>query len=301
MKRMSIIAALAVGLLALPGAAMADRGGNGNGMPHKNDPPTLRHHSEPWDGWNRGRSFWNKRFDAYARLAPAAGVTTHGHVFLRQRDGALTVRLQVSDLAPGSRHAAFIRQGTCATGTNVLALPDMIAGARGHAKLFITLPTEAGKDYAAAGYSVAVHESWGTDPGVALACGDIRDRAQKGSARVRPYAGAGETHGKVHVKQKAGTTHVWVSLKGLVPGSSHAQRLLTGTCGALGALALELPVATADARGKVVGHYQLATGGDLFATDTAYAIHAGDATTPAVACGDLHGSRHGPWWWNWHS
>jgi hypothetical protein len=301
MRRMSIIAALAVGLAAFPAAAMADRGGDGNGMPHKNDPPTLRHFAEPWDGWGRGKPFWNKRFDAYARLTPAAGKTTQGHTFLRQRDGALTVRLEVGGLVAGSRHAAVIRQGTCAAGTPALTLPDLIANNRGRAKLYVALPTAAGADYAAAGFSVSVQESWGDVTGAALACGDVRDRGQKGTARVRPYAGGGDAHGQVQVKQKAGTTHVWINLKGLVPASTHAQRVLVGTCGTLGAVALELPVATADANGRFRAHYQVATAGDLFATPTAYALHTGDATTPAAACGELRGSHHGAWWWNWHS
>jgi len=308
MRRTTIFAVLALGLVAFPAAAMADRGiggGGGGTMPHKDDLPTLRHFAEPWDGWQRGKPFWNKRFDAYARLAPTDGGSVHGQVFLRQREGSLVVRLNVAGLAPGSRHSIHIHQGGCAPAANgpiVLPFPDLIANAGGRAKLYVTLPTEPGKDYAAAGFYVNLHAGFGDAAGGGISCGDVRDRGQKGSARVRSYAGAGDTHGRVEVKQRAGATHVWVNLRGLMPGSTHAQRVFVGSCGALGAVALELPTATADARGRVLAHYELTTGGDLFSTATAYAIHGGDATTPAAACGELRGQRRGgPWWWNWHA
>ena len=100
--------------------------------------------------------------------------------------------VKVNNLAPGSHHALNIVAGSCATpGASALALPDLIAGPKGGARLLITVPTAAGIDLAATGYAVAVSEGSGATAGATIACGDVKARAVWAKAKVKTSVAGG--------------------------------------------------------------------------------------------------------------
>ena len=140
-----VVALVAVACAAaLPAAAAANT----------SKPVEKSHPAKKGDqGWHKGKGAHKG-----VRLAPAAGQTAKGIADLKQHAGALSVGLVVAKLTPGAFYAVHVHTGTCAApGAVSLTLPDIYANERGVAKLVTTVPTAAGANYLAGGFSIDVH------------------------------------------------------------------------------------------------------------------------------------------------
>jgi Cu/Zn superoxide dismutase len=261
-SRLAVALAAVACAAALPAAAVAN-GGHGNSGKHA-----------------------GKGDGTLVRLAPVAGQTAKGKAVLKQRTGALSVKLRVSGLAPGSWHAVHLHAGSCAAqGAVVLPFPDIYADERGVAKLVTTLPTAAAANFVAAGYYINVHAADGTTPGIT--CGDVIVKTEKSFAKTW-LKGAGHEHGAALVEQKGSDVSVWLKLSGLTPGA-HAVHIHAGTCAAPGAVAVSLGDVTAGPDGTAFAKIAATSSIPVALAGFSLDVHAGaSATTSAVvACGDL--------------
>lgn len=291
MRSLRIAAVATAALLALPALAAAH--GNGNGNNGGSDA-----------NWKKGK------WDARAELrATAAGEDAAGQAFLKQRPATVTIALKVVKLDPLGHYTADIHAGTdcAAPGAQALALPDLYADERGVARLWITLPTAAGQNLASTGYLLDVHST--ATPAVQVTCGAIKAPAQKAAARVKPSVDGGTVKGFVAAKQSGANLKVEIHLRGLVPGSTHAQHIHVGSCDAMGAIVVPFADAVADADGDYDAIINVTdAAANVVSGGYIYNIH--EAASPTVggsiACGNLRstGKAHGHWWftprwWAW--
>ena len=241
-------------------------------------------------GWHKGKADHKG-----VRLSPAAGQSAKGVADIKQRAGALSVALVVTKLTPGAFYAAHVHTGTCAApGAVALTLPDVYADEHGVAKLVTTVPTAAGANYLAGGFSIDVHAGPSASATPVISCGDIAAKVVKPekSAAKAFLKGAGAERGHAELVQKGGDVSVWIKLSGLTPGV-HALHLHAGSCAALGAVAVSLGDVTAGPDGtvftKVAALSSIPVVTDAYALD----VHAGASAAPGatVACGDLHSLR----------
>ena len=298
MRPRMILAIAACAVLAVPAAAAA-------GGKHDDN-----------RGKGHGKGATDSRWSARASIEPTAtGENARGDAFMKQRDGALTIALKVRDLDPNTRYASHIHQGVdCASnGAVVLPLPDLITDEHGTVRLWITLATPAGANFATSGYYVNIHPyADATTPGAGITCGEIEPRSTRAKARVRPSAAGSEVEGKVWAKQVGTSLQVEIRLEGLVAGSVHAQHVHIGSCSAQGAVSVPLPDATADSNGKYTAIHTVAApaGVNVVNGGYYYNLHAGSsaAAGDGIACGDLratskkhgkHGWGFGPHGWRW--
>jgi Cu/Zn superoxide dismutase len=278
-----VLALVAVACVAaLPAAAAAN-----NSKPAEKSHSSKKHgHPGKWQG---------KGDHTGVRLSPVAGQKAKGGAELKQRAGALSVALVVSRLTPGAFYAAHVHAGTCAApGAAALTLPDIYADERGVAKLVVTLPTAAGANYLAGGFSIDVHAGPSASATPVISCGDIAakvPKVEKSAAKVF-LKGAAAERGHAELVQKGGDVSVWIKLSGLTPGA-HALHLHAGSCAALGAVAVSLGDVTAGPDGTVFT--KVAALSSILVVTDAYAldVHAGASAAPGatVACGDLHSLR----------
>ena len=162
-----VVALVAVACAAaLPAAAAANTG----------KPVEKSHPAKKGDhGWHKGKGDHKG-----VRLSPAAGQTAKGVADLKQHAGALSVGLVVAKLTPGAFYAAHVHTGTCAApGAVSLTLPDIYANERGVAKLVTTVPTAAGANYLAGGFSIDVHAGPSASATPVISCGDIAAKVVK--------------------------------------------------------------------------------------------------------------------------
>jgi Cu/Zn superoxide dismutase len=279
-----IVAVAAVACIAaLPAVAGAHEG-----KPDKKSHAFKSHHGKPGKG---------KGDDSAVRLTPVAGQTAKGAVFLKQRSGALSVSLIVARLTPGAFYAAHVHAGTCAApGAVALALPDVYADERGVAKLVTTLPTAAGADFLAGGFSVDVHAGSSASATPVITCGDIAAKVAKPekSAAKAYLKGAGAEKGRAELIQNGSEVSVWLKLSGLTPGA-HALQLHAGSCAAPGAVAVSLGDVTAGPDGTVFTKVTATSSILVVSKGYSLDVYAGASAAPgaAVACGDL-------WKTGWH-
>jgi hypothetical protein len=265
---------------ALPAAAAAHKG-------H----PSKGHHGHPGKG----------KDGTVVRLAPVTGQTAKGKAVLKQRPGALSVKLRVSGLTPGAFYAAHLHAGNCAAtvpGAVALTFPDIYADEHGVAKLVTTLPTAANANYVAAGFYVDVHAGPSASVTPVISCGDVTvkpDKATKAFAKAW-LKGAGNERGRAQLHQKGSDVVVWLNLRGLTPGA-HAVQLNAGTCALPGAAVVSLGDVTAGPDGTVSTKIAASSSIPVVGTGFSLAVHAGPSAAPGavVACGDLFrgGWKHG--------
>ena len=259
----------------------------------------------------RAKRFYRSGWEAHAKIVPAANQTAKGHAFLRQHDGALTIAVKIVGLTPWTVHPAHIHTGSCAPGGGAIALPlpDLIANGRGIAKVWITLATEPGKDFAENGFYVNVHKG-GADPdaGDSITCGDIVEHVANGAARVKPL-GTNTVKGAVGLRQIGDKVDQRIQLNMLEPSTTHHTAIHLGTCAAPGAKQTDLSDVVANINGKV--RLAVQTGGvatDVVAPGMIWVVKGSgaDADTP-IGCGEITG-RWGPrewpgdgdpWWHRW--
>jgi hypothetical protein len=259
----------------------------------------------------KAKRFFKSGWEARAVLRPPSGDKPRGVTFLRQHDGALTVALKVAGLAPWSRHAAEIGQGTCASGPSVVPFPDLIANGKGVARLWITLPTDPGKDYAENGFYVNVHAAFGATPGASITCGAIQENPANGVAKVRPVGDASKTRGLVRLHQAGDKVRERIDLNGLAPNSTHAVIIRTGAdCAHIGDAATQMPDISANGRGAVhIGQFKEGITTDVVGPNLLWVVHDGPSANHGapVGCGKIVGrfrARHwasdgDPWWTRW--
>jgi Cu/Zn superoxide dismutase len=277
-----VVALVAVACAAaLPAAAAANSG----------KPAEKSHSVKKGDhGWHKG-----KRDHKGVRLAPVAGQTAKGVADLKQRPGALSVALVVAKLTPGAFYAAHVHAGTCAApGAAALNLPDIYADERGVAKLVVTVPTAAGADYLAGGFSIDVHAGPSASATPVISCGDIAAKIVKPEkiAAKAFLKGAASERGHAELVQNGSDVSVWIKLSGLTPGA-HALHLHAGSCAALGAVAVSLGDVTAGPDGTVLAKVSALSSIPVVTDAYALDVHAGASAAPGatVACGDLHSLR----------
>ncbi len=278
-----VVALVAVACAAaLPAAAAADN--SKPGEKSKSHSVKVKHDN----GFHKG---WSHRG---VHLSPVAGQAAKGVVVLKQHANALTVKLVVTKLTPGAFYAAHVHAGTCAApGAVALALPDVYANEHGVAKLLTSLPTAAGADYLAGGFSVDLHAGPSASATPVISCGDIAPKVsvEKGAAKAW-LKGAAEERGHAEVVQKGSDVSVWIKLRGLTPGA-HALHLHAGSCATPGAVAVSLGDVTAGPDGTV--STKVAASSSILVAMKGYSldVHAGASAAPGatVACGDLWSLR----------
>jgi len=295
MRSLRIAAAVMAAMLAIPALAAAH--GNGHGNNGGSDA-----------NWKKGK------WDARAELrATATGEDAAGQAFLKQRTGTVTIALKVVKLDPLGHYKADIHTGTdcAAPGAQALALPDLYADERGVARLWITLPTAAGQNLASTGNLLDVHavDAGGNAVAGNITCGAIKGTTTKAAARVKPSVDGGTVKGFVAAKQSGANLKVEIHLRGLAPGSTHAQHIHSGTCDAMGPIVVPFADAVADADGDYDAILNITdAAANVVGGGYIYNIH--EAASPTVggsiACGNLHqtGKAHGHWWftprwWAW--
>ncbi len=277
-----VVALVAVACAAaLPAAAAANT----------SKPVEKSHSAKKGDqGWHKGKGAHKG-----VRLAPAAGQTAKGIADLKQHAGALSVGLVVAKLTPGAFYAVHVHTGTCAApGAVSLSLPDIYANERGVAKLVTTVPTAAGANYLAGGFSIDVHAGPSASDTPVISCGDIAAKVVKPekSAAKAFLKGAASERGHAELVQKGSDVSVWIKLSGLTPGA-HALHLHAGSCAALGAVAVSLGDVTAGPDGTVFTKVSALSSIPVVTDAYALDVHAGASAAPGatVACGDLHSIR----------
>ena len=166
----------------------------------------------------------------------------HGHDRAQGREARPARPLQ-----GGHPHGHGLRR----PGRAALALPDLYADERGVARLWITLPTAAGQNLASTGNLLDVHavDAGGNAVAGNITCGAIKAPATKAAARVKPSVAGGTVKGFVAAKQDGASLKVEIHLRGLVPGSAHAQHIHSGSCDAMGPIVVPFADAVADADG----------------------------------------------------
>jgi Cu/Zn superoxide dismutase len=269
---------------ALPAAALANHDGK-HGSKHKVKP--AKHVVL------KGKGAADR---AGVRLSPAAGQTAKGVVHLKQHANALTVSLVVSRLAPGAFYAAHLHAGSCAApGAAALTFPDVYANEHGVATLVTTVPTAAGANYLAGGYSIDVHAGPASAPGAAISCGDLPAKVAKAYAKAW-LKGAAAERGQVELYQKGSDVRVWIKLRGLTPGA-HALQIHAGSCAAPGAAVVSLGDVTAGADGKVSQKITASSTIPVVGKGFSVDVYAGPsaAAGAVAACGDQT-----QWWKKQH-
>jgi len=252
---------------ALPAVAAANSG-----------KPAEKSHSakKAGHGWHKGKGDHKG-----VRLSPAAGQTAKGVADLKQHAGALSVALVVAKLTPGAFYAAHVHAGTCAApGAAALTLPDIYANERGVAKLVTTLPTAAGANFLAAGFSVDVHAGPSASTTPVITCGDVTPKVEKSAAKAF-LKGAGAEKGRAELVQKGSDVSVWIKLSGLTPGA-HALQLHAGTCAAPGAVAVSLGDVTAGPDGTVFTKVTATSTSSVVGKGYSLDVHAGASAAPGA-------------------
>jgi Cu/Zn superoxide dismutase len=115
------------------------------------------------------------------------------------------------------------------------------------------------------------------------------NRDNKTFVRLAPAAGQ-TAKGVVQLKQHANALSIAVRVRGLTPGAFYATDLHSGSCLAQGASAVSFPDLYADERGTatLVTTVPTGPGANFVATGFYVDVHAGNATTAVISCGDLN-------------
>jgi hypothetical protein len=113
--------------------------------------------------------------------------------------------------------------------------------------------------------------------------------AARTTVRLSPVGGQ-TAKGFAELKQNAGALSIALVVSHLTPGKFYAAHVHTGTCATPNApVALTLPDVYANERGVAKLVTTLPTGltDNYIANGFSVDVHAGDATTPAISCGDV--------------
>lgn len=175
---------------------------------------------------------------------------------------AVTVKIVLAGLAPGSTHPSHIHTGSCANQGAVLhPLQNIVADATGNATATTTIPNVA-SGIPASGWYVNVHNGPGlttTDQFLPIVCGDITNTTTSTTAmqtvhvmlNAAPGASVGQAAmGKATLMLSGSTLTVSLTLSGLAPNSKHAAHIHMGSCTSQGKVLYPLTTVVADASGN---------------------------------------------------
>jgi hypothetical protein len=174
----------------------------------------------------------------------------------------LTVKITLVGLAPSSVHPSHIHTGSCANqGAVLYPLTNISADASGDATATTTIPNVTA-GIPATGWYVNVHNGPALAPAtqfLPIVCGDVANSTTSTSAaqsvqvtlNTAPAASAGQAAvGNALLTLNGTTLTVTITISGLVPNSSHAAHIHTGSCSAQGNVLYPLNTITADATGS---------------------------------------------------
>jgi hypothetical protein len=265
----------------------------------------------------------NVPWDGFASLRPAPAVPIviapgpRGFVLLHQRAAAVVIALRVNRLAPFTRYEGRITTGLCTPSAQpggvllprlTLNLPELITDEDGAVRLYATLPSPPGENFAQVGMSVQVLASTAGAVPQVISCGDVRERRAVAKATILPHNHP-TVNGNVAFVQNAFLVRERLNLYGLIPFTAHAQDVYAGTCQAWSGpnLVPQLPAVTASRHGIV--HTALQVPGVMsrvlhFHAGYIYVVRAHGSATPGavIGCGELTGHyapavfQHLGWW-----
>lgn len=174
---------------------------------------------------------------------------------------ALTVKVNLTGLAPSSPHAAHIHNGSCGSNGSVLhPLNTISADGKGVATLDQTIDNVSG-GIPSSGWYLNVHNGTGTDQfsAMSIACANITPQSASTSAGQSQTAhatfGNGEgpsqsASGKATLAIQGGNLLVTITMSGLEPTSKHVAHIHTGSCASQGDAVHALSDVTADNSGN---------------------------------------------------
>ncbi len=173
----------------------------------------------------------------------------------------LTVKMNLTGLAPTSMHAAHIHSGHCGSnGAIVHALNSISANGVGGATLNQTIDNVTG-GIPASGWYLNVHNGTASDEFslISIACVNITPTTTTTSAgqtqtahlTLAPGEGPSEnSSGKATLAIQGGNLVVTITMSGLEPTSTHAAHIHTGSCTSQGNVVYPLNNVTADGSGN---------------------------------------------------
>ena len=172
----------------------------------------------------------------------------------------LTVRISLIGLAPKSTHPAHIHAGSCkgTVKTIVYPLTNVVADATGAGSSITSIRDVTG-GIPASGWYLNVHNGPGLTPDIQytpITCADIVNPTPslktKQTVNV-PLADALSANqaasGVAHLTLSNGQLTVVLAMKGLVPESTHAVHIHSGSCASQGKILYPLKPITADNMG----------------------------------------------------
>jgi len=164
--------------------------------------------------------------------------TPYGYTDLKwdAKSENLTVTIKLVGLTQNSTHPAHIHLGDCkAMGPVKYMLNNVVADAAG-VGTSSTVIKDVDGGIAASGWSINVHNGPGLAPAdqfIPIACGNISNLHKEHALQVRLGATSGANQAAAGISLltlKNHTLTVIVVVRGLVPGSIHAEHIHVGTC-----------------------------------------------------------------------
>ncbi|HLZ63857.1 MAG TPA: CHRD domain-containing protein [Ktedonosporobacter sp.] len=173
---------------------------------------------------------------------------------------ALTVKLALTGLTPGSTHPAHIHAGTCKNaGKALYTLEDVVADAKGAASSITKIPNVT-SGIPANGWYVNVHNGPNMTPdtqALPISCADVTNpgsseqKAQNVQLSLADSTAAGEAaRGSALLVLSGNQLTVTVSMQGLVPNTAHAAHISNGACASEGRVLYLLYPVKANAAGE---------------------------------------------------
>ncbi len=172
----------------------------------------------------------------------------------------LTVKVDLSGLAPNSTHPEHIHTGTCkSSGAVLYPLKPLIANALGVATSETTI-TEVKDGIPASGWSINVHNGPNLSPDIQfapIACGNITNATASTKSNQSVHVTLGDStaanesaSGTAQLSIAGGKLTVKVTLSGLAANSTHIAHIHTGTCDAQGKVLYPLTSIVANSNGN---------------------------------------------------
>jgi hypothetical protein len=213
---------------------------------------------------------------------------------------ALTVKLSLVGLAPGSEHPAHIHAGSCGQQSRIIyPLQFVAADVHGVAATTTDIPHVA-NGIPATGWYINVHNGPGlatNDQDLPIVCGNIVNSQAAQSVQVAlnsaPNTIVGQSvAGTAQLSLSGGTLVVKLTVSGLEPGSSHAAHIHTGSCASQGGVVYPLQVVVADMWGKATVTTTIPNVPTIPGSGWYVNVHHSTALTTStgfdpVACGDV--------------
>lgn len=175
------------------------------------------------------------------------------------KEGTLSVKVELTGLAPNSTHAAHIHAGVCgANGAIVYPLTPIVADAKGAATTETKIE-HVKNGIPAQGWYINVHNgtSMAAIEDRPIACGNVSNPSASQNDEQTVHVTLSGTSapnesasGQAQLGTDNGKTTLKITLSGLEPNSSHIAHIHAGSCEAQGAVLVTLSPVVADAKGN---------------------------------------------------